>query len=230
MKNAEFSECKFSVDIVAYMYGELSTTEVSAFETHLSDCGECTDEFAEVANARYEVYDWKRIEFDPLPTPAFEIPLAETGASWIEKLRAAFTHGWAAPAAAFAGLAVVSILAGLVLLPGNDPDLAVVDEAVAPIESPTPVKEVVPAPVVEDTGEDVVKGAVREVTRTKAAPAIRRPQKRANRTPRPLTVPQMETRATTTENLNVPRLNDFTEEEDTSLRLAELFDDIETSD
>ena len=69
--------CKFHADIVPYMYGEMSAAESSAFETHLIDCGVCTDEFAAVSNARYEVYDWKKTEFEPLATPVFTIPYGE---------------------------------------------------------------------------------------------------------------------------------------------------------
>ena len=99
--------CKYSNGIVPYMYGELGSSAATEFESHLLDCESCTDEFAALSAARYEVYDWKKLEFDPLVTPSIVIPFDEAvTVSWIEKLRATFA-GWAMPAATFAGIAII---------------------------------------------------------------------------------------------------------------------------
>src|SRR5881392_3406899 len=102
MKDVNFSKCKFNGDMVSYMYGELPSDESTVFEQHLLDCTNCTDEFAAISSSRYEVYDWKKLEFDPLETPSFEIPVGEAaGVSWSDKVRAVFARGWMVPAFSF---------------------------------------------------------------------------------------------------------------------------------
>ena len=49
--------CKYANEIVPYMYGELASSATAEFESHLLECQLCTDEFAELSAARYEVYD-----------------------------------------------------------------------------------------------------------------------------------------------------------------------------
>ena len=224
--------------MVPYMYGELSSADVSVFESHLLDCAACTDEFAEISNARYEVYDWKKLAFDPLPTPEFEIPRAmqpatSGEASWIDRLRAAFAKGWAVPAMAFASIAVIAGLSGMFLL-RSDTDVAGVDKNEAPIVSPERVQS--PTPVANAPGSGAVAvtngGSANgePVERRSQTPARRAEPKRAIRSVRPVQPRTVETRATRTETPNVPRLNGFDEDEDTSLRLAQLFEDVGTSD
>jgi hypothetical protein len=237
MKNREFSECEFAADMVPYMYGELSPSENTVFESHLLDCGGCTDEFAAMANARYEVYDWKKTSFDPLPTPRFAIELEDphrisAGVSWVERLRAVFANGWAVPTVAFAAVALVSVMTGVVLVSRDRGDVAAVEQVPVPTaSSPAPANEIVPTSTDLSTGEadnkiddDEVAPAPTDVAPKRKVPG------RVHRTPRPVPVVPTETRATRTETINVPRLNDFTEEEDTSLRLAELFEDVGSSE
>src|SRR5688500_9488747 len=113
------SACKYSTDILPYMYGEMSGSARFAFESHLLDCGMCTDEFAEISAARFEVYEWKKLAFDPLTTPRFEIPYehqAVAQSSWIDAVRASFAWGWAAPAFAAGALVLVSLFAASLIL------------------------------------------------------------------------------------------------------------------
>src|SRR5438046_1022119 len=107
MKEVNVSKCKLNGEMVSYMYGELSTNEGLAFERHLVDCSECTDEFAAISSSRYEVYDWKKLEFDPLETPNFEIRFGDVvSVSWYEKVRAFLAHAWAVPTLSFAAVAI----------------------------------------------------------------------------------------------------------------------------
>lgn len=66
--------CDRIAEIVPYLYGESSVADSAEFETHLLDCEPCTDEFAAIAEARFAVYEWNREEFLSIPTPAFVIP------------------------------------------------------------------------------------------------------------------------------------------------------------
>jgi hypothetical protein len=239
MNDANRKECRFTASILPYMYGEIAVSESSAFESHLLDCGECTDEFAAISNARFEVYEWKQLEFGPLATPRFAIPYEKEkavslGASWVEKLRAAFGQGWAIPGVAFAGLAVVSVLAAVVMFSGDDgPRVAKIDNTNTPSASPiageaSPNKVdpgVIAPAAVENRGDKSDSPAS-----VKVASPGRVEEKRVTRSPRSTQPRAIQTRATSAQNKYAPRLNDFAEDEDTSLRLAELFEDIETSD
>ena len=236
MNDVNLSVCKFSADIVPYMYGELPVAESSVFESHLVGCSECTDEFAAISNARYEVYEWKKLEFEPLVTPQFVIPYGaseETVNTWVDKLRAAFSKSWAVPSLAFAMLAIVSIFAAAFIYLGNDrgvtiaggdnsnPSPVTLDE----IETPRPVPVTVNRDAV--TEDPHMTPAVRPV---KAAVHSRAESRRAVRPTKLTQQRRVEIKSTSAQNQNAPRLNDFSEDEDTSLRLAELFEDIETSD
>src|SRR4051794_5572836 len=96
MNRVNLSECKLSGAMVSYMYGELSSNEGLVFEQHLLECSECTDEFAAISSSRYEVYDWKKLEFDPLETPSFYIPFHEVAMkeSWADKIRNVTGRAW----------------------------------------------------------------------------------------------------------------------------------------
>jgi hypothetical protein len=228
MNDVNFSECKFSSDIVPYMYGEMSGSDASSFESHLLECSKCTDEFASISSARYEVYDWKKLQFDPLATPVIKIAFEpEPTASWIGQVSAMFAQGWAIPSLAAAGVFVVAIVAAsFILSEKSSPDIAanfskdiVVDQ-----------QSVTSAPAVTspeaNTGDDRAVERETEKSVIKSVTPQRILQKRTSRSARSFDV-----KATSAQNQQrAPRLNEFVEEEDTSVRLAELFDDIETSE
>ena len=229
MNDVNISGCRFSADIVPYMYGELSGAESFAFESHLLECGSCTDEFAVVSNARYEVYDWKKLEFDPLPTPRFSIPYADdvvaTGVvEWFGKLRAAFGQSWLIPTASFAGFAIVAVLGATFLLSGDGKPVDI-----ARTNSNTPPATVaIPTGTVGGESVDKTVAPIRVEpvpVPVRASSRNREARKHFVRTPKPVTPKATEARIV---NGTVPRLNEFNDDEDTSLRLAQLFDDVDT--
>ncbi len=235
MNDVIFTECKFSADMVPYMYAELSAASSSAFESHLIECGACTDEFAAMSNARYEVYDWKRLEFDPIATPKFAIPFQSeshsVASSWIEKVRTAVSGSWAIPGVAFAGLAIISVLVAVFILSGaHDPEIAANTGALN-----TGINNLAVGRAPESSGLPVASEPVSEVSPGRpfrsdlesiAKPAPRKP---AVRNVKVNTRSYVFTQASAqNEQKEIPRLNEFSEDEDTSLRLAELFDDLDT--
>ena len=236
MNNVTFVECKFSGDIVPYMYGELSVDDCSAFEAHLLGCEKCTDEFASISNARYEVYDWKKLEFDPLETPQVEIPYGEvsavsTASAWIAKVRTAFAAGWAGPAIAFGCLAIVSIFGAVFLTAGSrDGDVAsrFDNSNIAKVETSSATNTVEITATEREPEGDVRNGAGPVRTST----PVRVQQRHPVRNVRLIQSRQVEAKQALTRPSQkaVPTLNEFAEDEDKSLRLAELFDDIETRD
>ncbi len=236
MNNVLSPKCILSTDILSYLYGEMPAAEYSTFESHLLDCGDCTDEFAAISIARYEVYDWKMTEFEPLETPVFVIPTPvpqlATGLSWVDTLRNAFNHSWAVPGFALAGLAIISTFAGVFNYTGGTEELAQVNSNVTPVVESRSIVEnetlTAPPAMAKDSVEEQAPppgskpehaAAVRSVQKVKVRPARRSLAPRA-----------VEASATRTRERVVPRLNEFAEDEDTSLRLAQLFEDVDTSD
>ncbi len=236
MNNIGSSKCELSANVLSYMYGELATAKCSTFEAHLLDCGDCTDEFAAISIARYEVYDWKQLEFDPLETPVFVLPMPEpamaSGGSWVDRLRSSFSHSWAVPGIAFAGLAIISVFAGMYFFTvRTGSDMAAVNSTVFPVsESTLPAvnKSSSEPSVIAKDGfvEDQPERAPRPV---KAI--VRRGQKQNVRIVRRSVTPRADDgNVAKTPNRTVPTLNEFAEDEDTSLRLAQLFEDVDTRD
>ena len=73
-KDTHSSMCECTSEMIAYLYDEASVTERDQFETHLLECLECSDEFAELSNSRFSVFEWQKLEFLPLATPRFTVP------------------------------------------------------------------------------------------------------------------------------------------------------------
>jgi hypothetical protein len=212
---------------VPYMYAELSSAECSAFEQHLIDCADCTDEFAAISSARYEVYDWKKLEFDPLETPSFEIPLAEVSAvSWSDKIRHVFAHAWAVPTVSFAALAIVSVVAaGVIWMRGGEELVSKNPEPVT-VTGKSEIAAAVPTGNVEKPSNPVITGeeqATPVSASKQATPKRSSPQPVRLTRERPIGVKQTNAR---NEQRAVPTLNEYPDDEDTSLRLAELLEDI----
>jgi hypothetical protein len=226
MNDLNFSECKFNGEMVSYMYGELSSEETSVFELHLVDCSACTDEFAAISSSRYEVYDWKKLEFDPLETPNFDVPLGVgTGASWSDRIRVVFARGWAVPAFSLAAIAIVSVVAtGLIWQRSGNIELASRTFYPVPVndEISVPAETEVATTTVDKLDELTVKDRVSKSKRSTPRTFDSEPVKATRVRP-------VEVKQTTAKNEKkaVPSLNEYADdEEDTSLRLAELLEDI----
>lgn len=224
-------DCKYSNGIVPYMYGEVNGSAATEFESHLLDCQACTDEFAALSVARYEVYDWKKLEFDPLETPMFEIPYEQTTASWIEKLRAAVA-GWAIPSFALAGAAVLVVF-GAVFVATRDTDthVALKDNTNVPVSNASTNQK--PDPIIAKPAKDKEPEeiSVKPESQTPRPVLVKETAPKHSSRGQQTVVPRsVEAKSTTNKTREVPRLNEFNQDEDKSLRLAELFEDIDTSE
>jgi hypothetical protein len=213
--------CTHGGDILAYLYNEMPSADRETFELHLADCGTCIDDFAELSQSRYPVFEWKQLEFDPLPTPRVVIPFESPSVSWFDKLRASLAFR---PAYAFGTLAAVALfasIAAMILLRGSsDAEVANVAPVAAPglpsplveIEEPEiPSRVLVEEPQKSPSRRDfpkVVKASV-----TDAKPATRS----ANR---------LKTTQQARRQEPLPALNSIDEDEDDSLRLADIFDEV----
>lgn len=224
-----------SGDLVAYLYDELTTPERSSFETHLADCGRCTDEFAELSFARLEVYEWHRDEFAGLETPRFVIPYARANVSWMDAVRVFFAANrqWATAGGAFALIAVVfgavlissSFKGGADLVQGPTAvDVAAnkIQPVVLPVapSSADAEKNLAASPDVSNSESRVINASSAEKG-PKTGGTIRRPVKNSER---------IQSKPVQAQRKTAPRLNDFEDEIDNTLRLGDLLADVDTRD
>lgn len=233
-------ECEFAADAVSYMYGEMAAGEQAAFEPHLADCQTCIDEFAAIAEARFSVYEWQKSEFAPLRTPAIRVPgdtrSARAKVSPLAWILAVFSFRPALTAAAVVAVLGLGVLTAWFV---NQPDsVARIDDAIeepGPIQVPAGGRPALatrrPDPVVGPNDSAVPSPPAKD--RSVAKPANRRSGERLRLPPRPETVRMVQPRRSpapslTAEARNLPRLNGFADDEDVSLRLADLFDDIDS--
>lgn len=226
-RDAHNEICTQGGDMLAYLYNEMTEAQRDTFEVHLEDCMTCIDGFAELSQSRYSVYEWKKLDFDPLETPQIIIPYEEARVSFFDQVRAAFGRfGWAAAVPAFGALLIATIV-GVAWLSADGDEGYVADNIPAPSGTPLPsVKPPVPLP----SQAPITAAAMppssqpKKQVEEKIVPVKASDRKPAQRTPAPKpgkTAPSV--------RRNVPTLADHDDDEDDTLRLSDLFDEIDTS-
>lgn len=248
------SGCGQGENLVAYAYGELEESLERAFENHLRGCQSCPADLAGISSARFAVQEWKSLEFDGLSTPVVEVPVAAAAipnpnhdvpkATWLSAIRNLFTlsPAWSLTAAS---VAICVLGAGFVMLMsrgGSDSDIAGTNKANRngqTTAAAVPDKSVRPspsnnAPVVNpaDATTKDVTGTTDTVPPTSVTPAnpatpktrVVRAVSKPDSSPRPK--PDVKSPGRTADR--VPVIDDADEDMDDSLRLTELFDEIDT--
>lgn len=238
----ENTTCSSSEEVVAYLYEELDAARAEAFETHLAACDSCTAELADVSFARLDVYEWNRDEFARMPTPPIRIPYGDpVRSSFFDGVRAFFAQPvqWAMAGAAFAVIAVA--LGGWYLMPSQQ-ELAVSnvnkkESTEAPnkgLEQPKVATRLAALPEVElnsaKDSESAPAAADKDIrpVNASATRGSRPVNPRTIRTPRRAATPAAQARRQNAPRL--PRLNDFEDEDDNTLRLGDLLAEIDTRD
>lgn len=241
------NNCPHADEIVSYIYSEMGQVEQGMFETHLSDCMTCTDEFAGVSHARFAMFEWRKEEFEHLATPEFLIPYenrtpvgSRAGVGFFAGLRGVFA-GYYWPVATIAAILMV-IGIGLVLnsnLSKTGNDLAAqpkvlqsVPVPVIPNDQPTNAEIIVEQkkviePRVEtasanisnfrNVGPKVHPQRAVEINRVKKYNQLTAEKYRLN--------PQDVESSFLGKPRTAPVLSSFDDAEDNTLRLADLFDD-----
>ena len=225
MQNDTKKICPYGDDIVSYMYEEMPVAERSAFEGHLVACEVCTDEFAAVSLSRFEAYDWKRIEFDPLTTPRIVIPYAEKTVSFGERLSAWMSWVTVVPALA---TIILAAMVGLIFWTnsrGPDPSQTeVLTVKGSPVVDTPVVQQVAPKPeVASNPGRASQMPQVERIV-TKNKPSVPKSQFARRLSPGMKLGNDMAMNVAT-DMKHAPRLGIRDEEDDRSLRLSDLFDE-----
>ena len=249
LNNNNNHNCTFAESIVSYLYNETGAKEKLAFEAHLKNCLMCADELAAFGYVRTSLAEWKEAEVFALEMPRLENPAIQTTApvisttsgSWLDNLREllAWFPAWKTVSVAFAVLIVFVLAVFLV----NSPDKT----EVAANKDQNPSKESTESNKVQEqlysetktppqkAVEENEKPKVSETAVIKdSAPKSNGAQKqkpiapKTNETVAGNVVNRNEKKNKNIEKRELPRLSGTDEEEDKSLRLADLFDEIDT--
>ena len=235
--NGKITNCEFESEIVSYIYDELATSERAKFESHLAGCAICTDEFAGISNARFSVFEWQREVFAPLKTPEILVPYerpVKTGAAaenegWFAGLRASL-FGWPGLAGAAAALLVTFGAAYLAFnyKPVGEQPTAGIDPPAVIKETPAslPKNNVTERQPSTDTPKPEV--AVTNTPPTKEYKVVR--ASNVDRKPKQIKNLTAESLPPANVNKDVPKqkapaLSTLEEDDEGSLRLADLFDE-----
>lgn len=233
------SNCEFAEQIVAYIYDEASAKEKENFEAHLLNCLTCADEIAGFGLVRSSINDWRKDEIFVLDAPMLEFPAlrpsfavsAEKG-SWFDDFKKLFDFSpvWAA---GFAALMICFGLAWLFLGKSNNEiasNKAVEtnpivqnkenETIITPIEEKTPIVTESKTEIQPQIVQPRAKLAKQTpITKQKEAKSV---SKKVNSEIK-VTVNNQLKRNQTKES---PILADISDEEDNSLRLSSLADEI----
>lgn len=233
--------CAFAEQLVSYLYNETNAKEKAAFDGHLNNCSTCAEEFAGFGFVRSSLEEWKNAEFSNLETPSIKIPyptaVSTEKQSRFAQLRKLFalSPAWRA---ALAALAVVVGLTFLIFNFSNSNEVA--EDNNKPIESAvSPIVEKQIEPPIKETPDET---ATQNPTEKQSKPSAIAPENRIVKASNNLTkknnlkqnltnaanVPKTKSdkNAFAVQKQNVPKLNNLEEEEDTSLRLADLFAEV----
>jgi len=220
------ANCGHSAELMSYLYGELDREESRVFKTHIDTCRSCAAESVEFAGLRESIAEM-RAEFQGLPTPPIDIPYRarEVGSepiSIFESIRA-FLAGFRAFSVGAAAVFLLAFGVGLYFLTADrGSDLAGGNQN---------RKNAIASPTVEPTASRTPE-TVKSETVNPNAPTTPAPVKAADKRVTPEPKPKPETRRTAPNSNKKPKQSapifDEGEEEDDTLRLADLFGDIGT--
>ncbi|MGB7070715.1 MAG: hypothetical protein WBD22_14575 [Pyrinomonadaceae bacterium] len=229
------SGCALSQQVIVYLYDEMGIVKRSDFDRHISGCRQCAADVSEFAATRSAVQQWRKNEFDVLATPRIEIPFEHPNVSLVETLRLflSLPTGWVTAASAAAVIAVI-IGFGFVLFGDLTGGSEIAEQVSAPqvsVPSVEPVRvqsiDAEPIETIEDMVGSTAVAVSAPIRKTQThvgerskRPRLDRSRRMASSGSSPNPAPRLE----------APRLNDLEEAEDDSLRLTDLFAEIDTSD
>lgn len=229
--NNHNSSCDFSAEIVSYLYNESSEAARGKFESHLAGCGVCTDEFAAVSNARFLVFEWQKEEFAHLPTPEIVIPYAARQTESEAVAKVSLLSGLRGLLSVLSSPSTVTAVAALTVCLGlgflamtyvgrGDQQIANVSPHSVPLDvsKDDPVK--VESPDIPDD-QRTTRVGVTTLVNNKTRP-VKAVEYRRARPGRQMTAGTQQS----VKNVKAPVLSSYDDNDDKSLRLADLFDEI----
>jgi hypothetical protein len=254
MINENHNACRRAEDLVSYLYGEISRAEKTRFEAHLLDCGACAEEISSFGALRSSIIDWRERDFAPLETPPIRLPeteksfpaaveTASVSISWLAGLRQMFSlsPAWTGATAAMAALVICAGLfyvAVSSLQSGGETEVSEVNR------NSSVTRSAVPTPTAPTNGTPQIAGKDAEKPVESSKPPAAGNPKSANQTANRKSATTVFERATETVKTDetpktpkkptanrAPRRADVQlitdkDEDDETLRLTDLFDEI----
>lgn len=241
--------CEFAEETIDFIYGEMNGERKNAFQIHLNNCDDCATEIRDFSDIKFSIQDWKASEFDRLQIPKIEIPFRKTNevlitnekTSLIDSVKNYFRFSPVLSWAAAFGV-LVFVFAAMFFVLRNDESHLIAGTNTKANLSPTPKIITQNSPESEKAENSNSQNLPVEIDdkdseKQKTVKANNKPsseQKIQN-------VKTVEKKLPVVENINntknqkavqtkkKPRLNDLPEEvEDNSLRLADLFAELDT--
>ncbi|MEJ7846757.1 MAG: zf-HC2 domain-containing protein [Pyrinomonadaceae bacterium] len=234
-KNIE-KVCVHGEEIVSYLYDEMPASGRKLFESHLLECSDCTDDFAGLSLARLNVYEWNNNEFAAMQTPTILIPYENSDRdSWFQSW---FGPIFSAPKLAAGGiLAAAAIVFGFVLFPsGNlENNISINEVKTAHPTATMPDKPSTPM-VAED--QQLVEVKIPNLLNrndnsgvTAKPIMVSKPFAKKRKIDERVAAVKMTPKTKNIQPLtplNAPRLTNFEDEDDNTLRLTDLIADSNT--
>ena len=233
-------------EFVSYIYGELDQTARDAFESHLAGCDECAMELASYSDARLGVIEWRREDFDHLETPAIVVPWASDKQAVVETKPVGIVSRFIEKLSAFPmfakaglGLAAAALAVGVYYFAPSAPlsqrnvASSLKTENSQPSSAPENKTSEGPESQFVANGEE--KPSTIEKKNIDARPSRLRNATVARVSTRPAVRRSELATASTSTNFRLstkkaPRLTSVDEDDDKSLRLADLFAEIGSSE
>jgi hypothetical protein len=235
LDNRHNSSCPHEEQIVSYLYREMPPAEIDKFESHLAVCGSCVDELAALSEPHLAVYEWRTNVFNRIPAPSVRLSFVEEHQPRTEGLLGRLTAilaGWPAGLRVGVGFAALLAVGFSVFLLTRSPGISdvaqnlevphhpiaresVVESAQPPVVGLPAANEVSRVP---DDASEPVRKVVRVKERVKTT--VKATTARTGRSEFAANLKEKTTKQRTL------RLNNFEEDEDTTLRLAELLEEV----
>lgn len=230
MLNNDNKECGFEHEIVSYMYDELGAAERTQFETHLKNCGSCTDEFAAVSLSRFSVFEWQKEEFAQIATPEIVIPyearkVGIVSGGWF----AGFSEIFAFARSPLAIGTAFAVVLGIGFIGFNFVGTGTNEIASNIAVPPVVIEQKIESPMVVDLPVSIVDEdsiAAVEVRPVMAGSRQVRPKVARQISPSRPVVEDRSLPNPTRQARRAPVLNDLGEDDEDSLRLSDMFDEI----
>jgi len=240
----------FAEEIVSYLYDEATAKEKFEFEAHLKNCLMCMDELAAFGFVRTSLTEWRNDEVFALEMPRLENPatkisvpvISTTSGSWLDNLRELFAWfpAWKTASVAF-GVLIFAAAAMFFINSSNNNEIASNTKQDPAKESSNtvqdnPSSEIKTPPGNPENGSPFKnKSQLAGTVNSKdSATKSNGSRKQKANTPKMLetvagnTKNREEKKSNNVQKNDVPRLTNYGEEEDKSLRLADLFAEIDT--
>ncbi len=238
LNNGNKTNCGFADEIVSYIYNEMGAPERTKFETHLTHCTACTDEFAAISNARFSVFEWQKEEFAHLATPQIVIPYPAKQRIVEENTSigvSAGIRGWLSlvnfPVTVAAALAVcigLGFVAINYLGSGDQRTVANVD--LPAVVTPAPEVKigstgVATPPAPRKTEVEITTAASKNVASVRESRPVKAIENRRMRPDKQTEADAIRVQNPMRKLRKAPVLSPYDDNDDRSLRLADLFDE-----